>query len=325
MLQSLFNLDAISDENILKKNAENYYYSNNYLKTIFSLQKLSKDNDNIYSINLNLAHSYFNLKQYTNAYRIYKKSLQSSDKIVQSIALMQIGLIHAITAQEMQTNSLLKKNANNHYLKSLKYIKQSILANPENDIARLNYEILANNVSLNNLKLESLIYKPKEKSNKTKSKKDDSQKGKQKNDEINEQNTLGKSEIKSEKETENKGLSAQNSSQDSKENKQTNTQESAQGMNAKLTDDSGHLQGGIDQNKGLASDKGKHHGKIDIEKKTDTDEKPQMNKNKLKSLRISEEAALKILDEMQQNEKQFLQHYYLKPDVKGKPNYKQKW
>ena len=175
MLQSLFNLDAISDENILKKNAENYYYSNNYLKTIFSLQKLSKDNDNIYSINLNLAHSYFNLKQYTNAYRIYKKSLQSSDKIVQSIALMQIGLIHAITAQEMQTNSLLKKNANNHYLKSLKYIKQSILANPENDIARLNYEILANNVSLNNLKLESLIYKPKEKSNKTKSKKDDSQ------------------------------------------------------------------------------------------------------------------------------------------------------
>ena len=39
------------------------------------------------------------------------------------------------------------------YKKSLKYIKQSILANPENDIARLNYEILANNVSLNNLKL----------------------------------------------------------------------------------------------------------------------------------------------------------------------------
>lgn len=329
-LQSLFNFDAITDENILKKNAENSYYLNKYDKTISYLEKLSDDkNEDKYFMYLNIAHSFFNLKNYNKAYKIYKKSIKSTNKNVQSIALMQIGLIHAISAKEMQNDAMLQNKANEQYLKSLNYIKKSILANPDNELARLNYEILANNNSLKNLKLESIIHKSTSKIDKPETNKAKKNINQQTKEEENSkaENTLGKSEIKSENETDKKGLAPKSNTIESgnTNNKNTNNIDSENGMSAKNVSDNGNLQGGIEKNRGLASDKGKQNGKIELDKQTEGEEKPQMNKDKLKSMRISKEAALKLLDEMQQNEKQFLQHYYLHPDVKGKPNYKQKW
>jgi Ca-activated chloride channel family protein len=79
------------------------------------------------NILLNLAHSYYAIQDTTNAQKAYQNLLNSQDSITRSIAHQQLGNLFWITGK--------KNKAIYHYTEALK-------ANSNNDIARINFELI---------------------------------------------------------------------------------------------------------------------------------------------------------------------------------------
>lgn len=78
-------------------------------------------------IRLNLAHCYFETNDTANARTHYEKISITKDKKIKSVALQQLGVL-AFLGNEKQ--------------KSLKLTKEALFFNPDNELARYNYEIL---------------------------------------------------------------------------------------------------------------------------------------------------------------------------------------
>lgn len=85
------------------------------------------------SARFNLAHSYFQLKQLQNARRYYKRLTQVDDAWLASRAYSQLGVIEAIEKDTVE---------------ALRYFKEGMRKNPENQIARFNYEFLKNDTAV---------------------------------------------------------------------------------------------------------------------------------------------------------------------------------
>lgn len=88
-----------------------------------------KDED----ILLNLAHSYYNIKDTSNSKKIYHNLLNSEDSITRSIAHQQLGNVFWMTGK--------KNKAVHHYTESLK-------ANTSNETARINFELIQKLIKL---------------------------------------------------------------------------------------------------------------------------------------------------------------------------------
>lgn len=79
------------------------------------------------ALNLNLAHAYYLAKDTANVVSAYQAAAAGDNPAVSSIANQQLGLIH---------------NANGKPEEALNYLKQAIKADPANEDARYNYEML---------------------------------------------------------------------------------------------------------------------------------------------------------------------------------------
>ena len=79
------------------------------------------------AVNLNLAHAYYLSKDTSNVVSAYQTAAAGDDPTVSSIANQQLGIIH---------------NASNKPQEALNYFKQAIKADPANEDARYNYEML---------------------------------------------------------------------------------------------------------------------------------------------------------------------------------------
>lgn len=113
--------------NSLKEKTEQLYLEGKYSEAIKNYQRLIVD----YKINdekavLNLAHSLYKNKIYTEASSYYKKLENSDNNKIRSIANLQLGIIAA------------KKS----HKKALTYFENALKADPYNEIARFNYELL---------------------------------------------------------------------------------------------------------------------------------------------------------------------------------------
>ena len=115
--------------NELKKKAQEAYEDKDYVTAAFNYQVLI-DSMGVTDpeIKLNLAHCYFTLDNETDALNYYKNlCAEDVDEALRSVAYQQLGVI----------------NANKNDLKNaLEDFKASLRANPNNEDARYNYEVV---------------------------------------------------------------------------------------------------------------------------------------------------------------------------------------
>jgi Ca-activated chloride channel family protein len=114
--------------NGLKKQAEEAFLKENYeaAATYYHtlIDSLSAEDDELY---LNLAHSYFQQGDSAQARTYYGQASTTDNKTIKSIAYQQLGVM----AKEGQ-----------QYEESLNYLKSSIKADPTNQDARYDYELV---------------------------------------------------------------------------------------------------------------------------------------------------------------------------------------
>jgi tetratricopeptide (TPR) repeat protein len=299
----------------------NYSLEINYLKALIALNKTNNP-----VISLNLAHAYFNNNQLNNASTHYEQLItHSEDFNIKSKALLQLGVIDAYKFRyyiDQQNN----QKAELHYNKALLFFKNALIANPANNEARYNFELL---------KIHPLKFKkPNNLRSATPPKKTSSPNKKQPNKQ-NQENEEGKKIPGGEGGTDFKpddsGTEKQpspTSKQGNGEGKQTIPSKESDAKSSKKNpgkaDNKGTIAGGLEhKNNGQASDKGES-GKIKIENKIQK-EKPQLNKDQLKKMNLSLPAAEKLLNNMKMAEKQYIQQQQKKANLKHQNKNESRW
>ncbi|MEQ8519152.1 MAG: hypothetical protein RLN79_05885 [Cytophagales bacterium] len=120
--------DNISEFNKIKREAEFAYNDENYHlaaeKYSYLIDSLNYQND---AAKLNLAHSLYQMDEIDKAKTIYSDISNSKDKEIRSIANQQLGVFES-RGKNLQ--------------KSLDYFKKALMANPSNEDARYNYELV---------------------------------------------------------------------------------------------------------------------------------------------------------------------------------------
>lgn len=130
ILLNLFfdDINEIATINRVKDQAAEAYNNGNYEEAInnysYLYDSLGQDNDKIL---LNLSNAYFKAQDTASAFFHYNKLTESGDDNVRSIAYQQLGVI---------ANNMGK------YDVALEEFKNSLRANPANNDARYNYELL---------------------------------------------------------------------------------------------------------------------------------------------------------------------------------------
>ncbi|QNL20747.1 hypothetical protein HZR84_01915 [Hyphobacterium sp. CCMP332] len=120
--------DNISEFNKVKREAEFAYNDENYHLAVekysYLIDSLNYQND---AAKLNLAHSLYQMDEIDKAKTIYSDISNSKDKEIKSIANQQLGVFES-RGKNLQ--------------KSLDFFKKSLMANPSNEDARYNYELV---------------------------------------------------------------------------------------------------------------------------------------------------------------------------------------
>ncbi|WP_421896748.1 hypothetical protein [Marinoscillum sp.] len=221
------------------------------------------------SVGLNLAHSYYALGDTANAKLKYQSVASSNDKKLKSIAYQQLGVM----AKSPSTLS-----------ESLQYLKAALKANPMNEEARYNYEVV-----------KKLLDKQKEQQQDQDQQNQDENKDQEKN-----QDQENKDDQKEDQE-----------SQEQKDQEQQ--QEDQEQKDAEQKDDQ----------KGDEEKEQEKEGEQKEEEKDQQNQNPS-TKQKLEDMNISEEKARMILEAMKNNEIQYIQQQKRKateqPDS-GKPDW----
>ena len=120
--------NRIAEMNSLKEQAALCYQNKDFGKSAMLYEKLLveyKETDE--TVKLNLANSYFQLKRYNNAIDNYKLLANSKDYTLRSTAYLQLGVLYS---------------SNNKKELGLSYFKEALKADPENEAARYNFELL---------------------------------------------------------------------------------------------------------------------------------------------------------------------------------------
>lgn len=120
--------DTISRSNRAKIEGQQAYNEKDYQHALEAYQNVSTAS--LFAepeSRLNLAHTYFQLKQLRNAQKYYAKLSMVSNPFLASRALNQLGVIETMQKDTAQ---------------ALFYFRQSLRLNPDNDKAQFNYELL---------------------------------------------------------------------------------------------------------------------------------------------------------------------------------------
>jgi Ca-activated chloride channel family protein len=197
---------------------------------------------------LNLAHAYYLAKDTANAYSGYQSVTTSPDRNIRSSAQLQLGLI---------------ANQQGRPEEALNHFRESIKANPSNDDARYNYEMVKKKLQEQN------------------DQDDQQQQNQDKQDQQNQQQQ--KEEQQQNKDEQQNKDDQQEQQQDEKdaENQQRKDQQEQQKKNEQ-----------------------EQQEQQEAEKES---ELPNVDREKLEQMKISEEKARMILEAMKNQEKQYLQ------------------
>ena len=128
LLLALLDINDIATVNALKRSAEEAFLNKNYEQAVSSysmlIDSLQLADDRAL---LNLGHAYYQLNDSTNARNTYQQLALSDDRNLKSIAYQQLGMLNS-SPQQLE--------------KSLHYFKEAVRADPANEDARYNYELV---------------------------------------------------------------------------------------------------------------------------------------------------------------------------------------
>ncbi|MEX2232757.1 MAG: hypothetical protein WD824_11385 [Cyclobacteriaceae bacterium] len=239
--------------NAAKSAAEEAFKNGDYETAIqhyqFLVDSLGVKEDEVV---INLANSYYLAKDTASAFNTYHSVTESPKSDIRSKANQQLGIM---------------ANQQGRAEEALNYFKQAIKAEPTNDDARYNYEMLKKKLEEKKKQEEE-----KQKQNKDQQKQDQENKDQQKKEE---QDKDQKQEDQQKKDEQNKDQ--QQKDQEKKDKEQKEEQEKEQ--------------------------QEKEKQQQEAEKK----EMQNLDRDKLEQMKISEEKARMILEAMKNQEKQYLQ------------------
>ena len=262
--------------NSLKSEAKEEYQKGNFKKAIekyrYLIDSLNVTED---EVRLNLANAYFEAKDTSNTFQSYQPLTQSTNSKIRSIAHQQMGVL---------------ANRQSKFEEALASFKQALKADPTNEDARFNYEMVKK-------KLEE------QKKKEEQEKKQDPNKQDKNEDQKKEENKDNKDENKDNKDQKDK--QDQQKDEKEKQDKESKEQKEKQDKEAKEK---------------------KEQQQKEQEQKENKDKKdiPPSVSDKLKKMEMSEEKAKMILEAMRNQEIQYLQQNKrkaTKPRDKGKPDW----
>jgi len=264
----------------IKSQAKKAYLSGD-MKTAIEKYKILRDSLGVKEeeIGLNLGHAFFTTNDTTNAYNSYQPLLASHDQKIKSLANQQMGII---------------ANRQGKYEEALNYFKQAMKAEPANEQARYDYEMVKK-------KLEE--QKKQQQKDQNQDKKDD-----QKKDQNKDQKDQQKKDSKDQKDKQDKKETQPKEKQDQQKKDQQNKEQKEKEQKEKEQKEK--------QQKEQQQDK--------KEQKEDQKKPDPSLQDKLKDMKISEEKAKMILEAMKNQEVQYLQQNKRKaskPKEKGKPDW----
>jgi len=275
------NIGDIAKVNSLKKKAKEAYNNGEYQLALDQYQFLA-DSMNIVddNIKLNMANAYYQLKDTANAINNYSELLSSTNRKVKSVANQQTGII---------------KNKQKKYKEALDHFKEALKADPTNEDARYNYELLKK------------VLKEKEEQEKNQDQND-----KDKNQDQDKEN-------KENKENQDKEQQKKDQEKEDQEQKDEQQKEDQEGKEDKDKQDEQKKE----EEKKEGEEKDKEQQKPEDAENKDqekpNDQEPSLSE-KLKDMKISEEKAKMILEAMKNNEIQYIQQNKRKPTKKKDPD-----
>jgi len=262
--------------NSLKSQAKDAYKKGDF-KTAISKYRYLVDSLGVQEdeVKLNLANAYFQSNDTTNTATSYQPLTQSTNPKIRSIANQQLGVL---------------SNRQNKHEEALANFKQALKADPTNEDARYNYEMVKK-------KLEEQKKKEEEqKKNDPNQKEENKDKKDQNKEENKDQNKDQKQDQKEKQDQQNK---------DKKDQEQKEKQDQEQKEKEKKEQ----------QKKDQEKEQKENKDKKDL---------PPSVSEKLKQMEMSEEKAKMILEAMKNQEIQYLQQNKrkaTKPKDKGKPDW----
>ncbi|WP_020600624.1 tetratricopeptide repeat protein [Spirosoma panaciterrae] len=127
-LNELISLNQISRNNQARQEAQLAYQSGKYQRALTFYTYLTQHTSTIdAAVRLNLGHTYFNLKQYTQAKSQYEALLQTDRHDLRTAAATQLGVLACL-----EKDSAL----------ALTLFRQALLENADNESARYNFELI---------------------------------------------------------------------------------------------------------------------------------------------------------------------------------------
>jgi len=249
--------------NVAKSAAEDAFKRGDYPAAIVHYQylvdSLGVKEDEVV---LNLANAYYLAKDTANAFGTYQTVTESPKSYIKSKANQQLGIM---------------ANRQGRSEEALNFFKQAIKAEPTNDDARYNYEMLKK-------KLEE----EKKKDQKDKQQQDKDQ---EKQDQQNKDQQNKEQEQKDQQEQDQESKDEQNKDQQQKEQEQKEKEQKEQQEKEQQEKEQQEKQ----------------------QKESQEKEMPNLDRQKLEQMKISEEKARMILEAMKNQEKQYLQQQKRKP------------
>ncbi len=275
-------LDKISKINTLKSEAKKAYQSGDYKTAIEKYQYL-KDSlgVNEEEVLMNLANAYYQANDSVNASYHYRNLSQSATPKLRSIANQQMGIL---------------ENRQGKLEESLSYFKQALKADPTNEEARFNYEMVKKKLE------EKKKQEEQQKQNQDQKKDQKDQKDEQKQDQKDKEQKDKDKKDQEKKDQQDQQKKDQRDQKDQKEQDKQSKEEKEQQEKEKQQQEQ-------EQKEKEAKEK---------------DKVPPSVSEKLKQMEMSEEKAKMILEAMKNQEIQYLQQNKRKaskPKDRGKPDW----
>ena len=271
-LDPIGKLDRVAKQNALKKEAKEAFVKEDF-KTAIQKYSYLHDSLNVRDDNilLNLATAQYKVADSANALSNYQKLTSSANKSLQSIAYQQLGVMNNMPQKQQE---------------ALDYFKKALKADPTNEEARYNYELLK---KLMKEQENQEDQQNKDDKNKDQQDKKDQEKQDQQKDEKDKQE---KDQQQQDKEKGDKQDQEQQEQQQQQEDQEKQEQNQDQQDAEKKEQEPKEGQQDQEQND---------------DKKDKKEEIPPSTYKKLQEMKISPEKAKMILEAMKNQEVQYIQ------------------
>ncbi len=273
-------IDKIAKVNKLKQEAKEAYLNGDYETALSKYQYLTDSlgvkDDNI---SLNLANAYYNTKDTAQAINGYSSLLNSSSKLIRSTANQQLGVI---------------STRNKKFKEALDHFKEALRADPANEDARYNYEMMKK------------ILEEQEQQQQ--------QQNQQNQDQQDQKDQQQDQDQQQQQQQNQEGQDEQNQQQDEQQQEQEGESEQEQ-----------EQQEGKEQEQEQQEGEQKEQEQQEQQEGEESDEKKQEEQansisEKLEEMKISEEKAKMILEALKNKEIQYYQQTKKKPTKRKDPN-----